>query len=158
MKDGIGKTLITYIDDPVPVVKNAIINNLGTLKYEPAVEDLLRIVLDSSPETFEEIAFALQRIGRPAISRLIDKILSYEDSQQADRYAALLTEMEQDRIVPLVIAEAGFRFNGDIEKKDVQRLVVALRKLNDSQFTRFLDDLKSHTNPTVRQTAQSVLE
>ncbi len=158
LKERVGKTLLSHVDDPVRVVKNAVIRNLGDIRYEPAVDKLIAISLESDPDTVEEIILSLQSFGGPAISGLIEKALLPENASHLERIAILLLEIDRDTAVPLIIAEANHRFNGTVDKGEIQQLFTALNRLNDSRLNLFLKDFKNHTNPAVRAASQKMLD
>ena len=80
-----GSALRQRIMDPDSKVQKEVINNLGKLKYEPAMEDLVDLVPESDEGLIRAIGGAFANYGESGIDMLVER---YEDpSEKANRRA-----------------------------------------------------------------------
>ena len=80
-----GSALRQRIMDPDSKVQKEVIKNLGKLKYEPAMEDLVDLVPESDEGLIRAIGGAFANYGEPGIDMLVE---SYEDpSEKSNRRA-----------------------------------------------------------------------
>ena len=80
-----GSALRQRIMDPDSKVQKEVIKNLGKLKYEPAMEDLVDLVPDSDEGLIRVIGGAFANYGEPGIDMLVER---YEDpSEKSNRRA-----------------------------------------------------------------------
>ena len=80
-----GSALRQRIMDPDSKVQKEVINNLGKLKYEPAMEDLVDLVPESDEGLIRAIGGAFANYGEPGIDMLVER---YEDpSEKSNRRA-----------------------------------------------------------------------
>ena len=83
--DKAGSALRQRIMDPDSKVQKEVINNLGKLKYEPAMEDLVDLVPESDEGLIRAIGGAFANYGEPGIDMLVER---YEDpSEKSNRRA-----------------------------------------------------------------------
>ena len=80
-----GSALRQRIMDPDSKVQKEVIKNLGKLKYEPAMEDLVDLVAESDEGLTRVIGGAFANYGEPGIDMLVER---YEDpSEKSNRRA-----------------------------------------------------------------------
>ena len=80
-----GSALRMRIMDPDSKVQKEVIKNLGKLKYEPAMEDLVDLVPESDEGLIRAIGGAFANYGEPGIDMLVER---YEDpSEKSNRRA-----------------------------------------------------------------------
>ena len=158
LKDSAGEMLLLYIDEPNVVVRNAVIENLGIMGYLPAVEKMAIASLSADSETIDEIAFALQTLGRPAVLQLIEMISTSPGRQQAERYSFLLLQINRNLVLPLLIQQVKSRIDASDEMSNVQQLILIIALIDDARSAAFLQELKDHHNPVVSDAAQSALD
>ena len=80
-----GSALRMRIMDPDSKVQKEVIKNLGKLKYEPAMEDLVDLVPESDEGLTRVIGGAFANYGEPGIDMLVER---YEDpSEKSNRRA-----------------------------------------------------------------------
>jgi len=80
-----GSALRQRIMDPDSKVQKEVIKNLGKLKYEPAMEDLVDLVPESDEGLIRAIGGAFANYGEPGIDMLVER---YEDpSEKSNRRA-----------------------------------------------------------------------
>ena len=80
-----GSALRQRIMDPNSKVQKEVIKNLGKLKYEPAMEDLVDLVPESDEGLIRAIGGAFANYGEPGIDMLVER---YEDpSEKSNRRA-----------------------------------------------------------------------
>ena len=80
-----GSALRQRIMDPDSKVQKEVIKNLGKLKYEPAMEDLVDLVAESDEGLARVIGGAFANYGEPGIDMLVER---YEDpSEKSNRRA-----------------------------------------------------------------------
>ena len=83
--DKAGSALRQRIMDPDFKVQKEVIKNLGKLKYEPAMEDLVDLVPESDEGLTRVIGGAFANYGEPGIDMLVER---YEDpSEKSNRRA-----------------------------------------------------------------------
>jgi len=65
-------------------VRRAVVRNLGSLQYEPAMEDLADMVTESSAEMVRALADAFKAYGKPGLNLIVSRYDSSQDSNRAD--------------------------------------------------------------------------
>ncbi len=65
-------------------VRRAVVRNLGSLQYEPAMEDLADMVTESSADMVRALADAFKAYGKPGLDLIVSRYDSSQDSNRAD--------------------------------------------------------------------------
>ena len=65
-------------------VRRAVVRNLGTLQYEPAMEDLADMVTESSGDMVRALADAFKAYGKPGLDLIVSRYDSSQGSNRAD--------------------------------------------------------------------------
>ena len=63
-------------------VRRAVVRNLGSVQYEPAMEDLADMVTDSSADMVRALADAFKAYGKPGLDLIVSR---YDSSKGSDR-------------------------------------------------------------------------
>ncbi len=83
------------LGEPDDRVRREIVRNLGSLQYEPAMEDLADLVPDSSADMLRALAEAFRAYGKPGLDLIVSR---YDTSQGSNRagYKNLLIAVGPD--------------------------------------------------------------
>ena len=77
-----GPALHQRLGEPDDRVRREIIRNLGSLQYEPAMEDLADMVTESNADMVRALADAFKGYGKPGLDLIVSR---YDSSQGSDR-------------------------------------------------------------------------
>ena len=70
--------------EPDDRVRREVIRNLGSLQYEPAMEDLADLVTESNAEMMRALAVAFKGYGKPGLDLIVSRYDSSQGSNRAD--------------------------------------------------------------------------
>lgn len=65
-------------------VRGAVVRNLGSLQYEPAMEDLADLVTESNADMVRALADAFKAYGKPGLDLIVSRYDSSQGSNRAD--------------------------------------------------------------------------
>lgn len=122
-----GEILMPVLDTAVIPVKNAVIRNIGRIKYSPASKKLIAMALDAKAETFEELGQAIRKIGTPATDLLAKMYASPGNSGNRDKLKALILEVGPSMTASIVKNLAGKSY---FENRANFELLIAFRSSN----------------------------
>jgi len=77
-----GPALHQRLGEPDDRVRRAVVRNLGSLQYEPAMEDLADMVTESNADMVGALADAFRAYGNPGLDLIVSR---YDSSKGSDR-------------------------------------------------------------------------
>jgi len=77
-----GPALHQRLGEPDDRVRREVIRNLGSVQYEPAMEDLADLVTESNADMVRALADAFKAYGKPGLDLIVSR---YDSSQGSDR-------------------------------------------------------------------------
>ena len=77
-----GPALHQRLGEPDDRVRREVVRNLGSLQYEPAMEDLADLVTESNADMVRALADAFKAYGKPGLDLIVSR---YDSSQGSDR-------------------------------------------------------------------------
>jgi len=79
-----GLALHQRLGEPDDRVRRDVVRNLGSLQYEPAMEDLADMVTESSADMVRALADAFKAYGKPGLDLIVSRYDSSQSSNRAD--------------------------------------------------------------------------
>jgi len=77
-----GPALHQRLGEPDDRVRREVVRNLGSLQYEPAMEDLADLVTESNADMVRALADAFKAYGKPGLDLIVSR---YDSSKGSDR-------------------------------------------------------------------------
>jgi len=77
-----GSALHQRLGEPDDRVRREVVRNLGSLQYEPAMEDLADLVTESNADMVRALADAFKAYGKPGLDLIVSR---YDSSKGSDR-------------------------------------------------------------------------
>lgn len=103
-------------------VRREIVRNLGSLQYEPAMEDLADLVSGSSADMLRALADAFRAYGKPGLNLIVSRYDTSQGSNRAD-YKNLLIAVGPDIADSIIILLKGRSFFENRDTFDILRRV-----------------------------------
>lgn len=79
-----GPALHQRLGEPDDRVRREVVRNLGSLQYEPAMEDLADLVTESNADMVRALADAFKAYGKPGLDLIVSRYDSSQGSNRAD--------------------------------------------------------------------------
>ena len=76
-----GSALHQRLGEPDDRVRREVVRNLGSLQYEPAMEDLADLVTESNADMVRALADAFKAYGKPGLDLIVSR---YDSSKGSD--------------------------------------------------------------------------
>ncbi len=132
----ISEDLLHLMESGTPIQKNAATEVLGTLALPGATAGLIKALKDDDPEVRNGAAWALVRIGSPAIPQLIP-LLSDKSSLIRDTAAWCLAGMGEPAVKPLV---ESLSKSHELDRKTIISILVEIREAAVKALIGLLSD------------------
>ena len=110
------------LGEPDDRVRREIVRKLGSLQYEPAMEDLADLVSDSSADMLRALAEAFRAYGKPGLDLIVSRYDTSQGSNRAD-YKNLLIAVGPDIADSIIKLLKGRSFFENRDTFDILRRV-----------------------------------